>query len=230
VEVLRGALGPGRQGLGAGVAEEVEELLADLSQNVAKIEEHGRRADQIVRSMLLHARGQPGERERTDLNALVGEYARLAYHGLRGQDATFCVALETDLDPRLPPVPVYAQELSRVVLNLTQNACYAAHERERSAGPGFGPRVVVRTRGRGLVAEVRFWDNGSGVPEALRETIFTPFFTTKPAGTGTGLGLSISYDIVVQMHKGAIRVESEEGRYAEFIVTLPVDGGKEGAV
>jgi signal transduction histidine kinase len=213
VRELRGHLGNS--------PDEVGELLADLEQNVAKIEEHGRRADHIVQSMLLHARGQPGQRQRTDLNALVAESVSLAYHGLRGQDATFQVSLETEFDRRVPPLEVSAQDLSRVVLNLTNNACYAAHDKRRSAGPGFQPRVVVRTRDGGDVVEVRFWDNGNGIPADLRDKIFTPFCTTKPAGAGTGLGLSISYDIVVQMHKGSLRLESEAGRYTEFIVTLP---------
>lgn len=204
-----------------GAGGEAAELLGQLAQSVAKIREHGQRADQIVRSMLLHARGQPGQRQRTDLNALVAEFVNLAWHGMRGLDATFRVAVETDLDPALPAVEVLAQELSRVVLNLAQNACYAAHEKAKSAGPGFTPRVVVRTRNLGGGVELRVWDNGNGVPAAVREKLFTPFFTTKPAGAGTGLGLSISYDIVVRLHKGELRVESEEGRYAEFIVTLP---------
>jgi two-component system NtrC family sensor kinase len=202
----------------------VAEVLAALEQNVAKIEEYGRRADDIVRSMLLHARGQPAPRQPTDLNALVSRYVRLAYHGLRGQDATFQVELQTDFDPQLAPVDVSPQDLSRVILNLTHNACYAAQQKARLAGPGFRPQVVVRTRSLPEAVEVRFWDNGDGVPIALRDRIFTPFFTTKPAGAGTGLGLSISYDIVVQMHKGSLRLESEEGRYAEFIVTLPRNG------
>src|SRR5262249_1307967 len=112
-------------------------------------------------------------------------------------------------------------ELGRVVLNLTQNACYAAAERGKAEGPGFTQKLVVSTRDAGAEVEVRFRDNGPGVPADLRERIFNPFFTTKPAGAGTGLGLSISYDIVVRLHKGSLRVESEEGRYAEFIVSLP---------
>jgi signal transduction histidine kinase len=203
------------------VTTEIHALLGELEQNVAKIEEHGRRADRTVRSMLLHARSQPGERRLTDLNGLVAEAVKLAYHGLRGQDATFRVALELDLDPAVPQLDVFAQDLSRVVLNLTQNACQSAHEKQKSAGPGFSPRVVVRTRSSAEGIEVRFWDNGSGIAPAVRDKMFTPFFTTKPAGSGTGLGLSISYDIVVQMHKGSLRAESVEGEYAEFIVTLP---------
>src|SRR5262249_45496095 len=171
--------------------------------------------------MLLHARSQPGRRERVDLNALVGEYARLAYHALRGQDAAFRIALEQDFDPALPPVEASPQDLSRVVLNLTDNACYAAHQKRLGGGPGFEPRVVLRTRRRGDAVEVRVWDNGDGVPAALRDKVFTPFFTTKPAGAGTGLGLSIGYDVVVRMHKGSLRLESEEGAWTELIVTLP---------
>ncbi len=200
---------------------ETAELLAALEQNVAKIEEHGQRADHIVHGMLLHARSQPGQRQKTDLNTLVAEAVNLAYHGLRGQNPTFQVAVEMDADAALPPLEVSPQDLSRVVLNLMNNALYAADHKRHTAAASFRPRVVVRTRDCGEVIELRFWDNGDGVPPELREKIFAPFFTTKPAGAGTGLGLSISYDIVVQMHKGSLRVESEEGRYAEFIVTLP---------
>lgn len=200
---------------------EVSGLLQGLEQNVAKIAEHGRRADHIVHGMLLHARGQPGRRQPTDLNTLVAEAVNLAYHGLRGQDANFQVALEVDLDRNLPLWEVSPQDFSRVVINLTNNALYAAQQKRSTAGPSFQPRVVVRTRRQGDAAEIRFWDNGDGVPAALRDQIFTPFFTTKRAGEGTGLGLSITYDIVVQMHKGTLNLQSEEGRFAEFIVTLP---------
>jgi two-component system, NtrC family, sensor kinase len=202
---------------------EVAEILAGLERNVAKIEEHGQRADQIVRNMLMHARGQGGERQLTDLNALVEEFAQLGYHALRGQDPTFYVSLEMDLDRSLPPLPLFPQELSRVVLNLTQNACYAANDRKKSAGPDFIPRVVVRTRRSGREVEVRFRDNGKGLSPAVRERLFTPFFTTKPVGAGTGLGLSISYDIVVRLHQGRLSAESVEGEYAEFVVALPAD-------
>jgi signal transduction histidine kinase len=209
-----------REGL-PDVTGETAELLTALEQNVAKIEEHGQRADHIVHSMLLHARSQPGQRQKTDLNTLVAEAVNLAYHGLRAQKPTFQLSVETGLDPALPQLEVSPQDLSRAVLNLTNNALYAADYKRLTAGAGFRPRVVVRTRDVGDAVELRFWDNGDGVLLELREKIFTPFFTTKPAGEGTGLGLSISYDIVVQMHKGSLRVESEEGRYAEFIVTLP---------
>jgi two-component system NtrC family sensor kinase len=200
---------------------ETAELLNDLEQDVTKIEEHSRRADHIVRSMLLHARGQPGQWQKTDLNQLVAQTVNLAYRGMQGQEATFHVAVEMELDRALPPVEVSPQDLSRVILNLMNNALYAAHRKQQTAGPDFQPRVRVQTRQSKDAVELRFWDNGEGLSPQLREKIFTPFFTTKPAGAGTGLGLSISYDIVVQMHKGSLRVESEEGHYAEFIVTLP---------
>jgi signal transduction histidine kinase len=206
-------------------AAAIHELLGHLGQNVGKIDEHGRRADAIVSGMLLHARGQGGERTRTDLNALVSEYVNLAYAGLRGQDATFQVAVETGFDRSLPQLEVSPQELSRVFLNLAHNAFYAAHQKRRHAGPAFQPRVEVRTRNLPDAVEIRVRDNGDGIPAAVRDRLFTPFFTTKPAGAGTGLGLSISYDIVVQLHKGNLRAESEEGKFAEFIVTLPKAGG-----
>jgi signal transduction histidine kinase len=160
-----------------------------------------------------------------DLNALVAEYVNLAYAGLRGQDATFQVAVQTDLDRTLPPVEVSPQDLARVLLNVAQNAFYAAHQKRGRAGTGFTPRVEVRTRNLPDAVEIRVRDNGDGIPAGVHDRLFTPFFTTKPAGAGTGLGLSISYDIVVQMHKGNLRVESEEGSFAEFIVTLPKAGG-----
>jgi signal transduction histidine kinase len=199
----------------------VEELLADLGQNAAKIREHGERANRIIGGMLLHARGHSGERLPVDLNALVAEYVTLAYHGLRSQDASLNVTLETDYDPALPPVAVVPQELGRVFLNMIQNACYAVLERKRQEGPDFVPRVRVETRAADGAAEVHFRDNGTGIAPAVREQLFTPFFTTKPAGAGTGLGLSISYDIIVRMHGGGIRVESEEGQFTEFVITLP---------
>ncbi len=210
---LRGLVGPARA--------EVGELLAELAQCVAKVREHAGRADRIVSSMLLHARAEAGAPTATDLNALVASNVSLAYHGLRGRDRSSAVVIETDLGPGLGPVTVVPEELGRAVLNLTQNACQAAAERARAEGPDFTPCVTVSTRDRGAEAELRFRDNGAGVPAGLREKIFTPFFTTKPAGAGTGLGLSISYDIVVRLHGGQIRLESEEGHFAEFIVTLP---------
>jgi signal transduction histidine kinase len=210
-------------GLAGEGAAEAAELLADLGQSAAKIREHGERANHIIGGMLLHARGHSGEREPTDLNVLVAEYVNLAYHGLRSQDARVDVAIEEHYDRTLGPVPVVPGELGRVFLNLIQNACYAVLQRRRREGPDFVPRVSITTRSVDGAAEVRVRDNGTGIPAAVRDQLFTPFFTTKPAGEGTGLGLSISYDIVVRLHGGSIHVESEEGRFTEFIIRLPVE-------
>ncbi len=199
---------------------ELVALIDDLQQNVTKIREHGKRADGIVGGMLQHSRGRAGEPVPTDLNALLAEYVTLAYHGLRAQDASFNVTLETAYDPRVGTVGVVPQDISRVFLNVINNACYAANEKQKSAESGYSPTVWVRTLDCHDRIEVHIRDNGNGIPASVRERIFNPFFTTKPPGKGTGLGLSISYDIVRQ-HEGEIRVETQEGQYTEFIIVLP---------
>jgi signal transduction histidine kinase len=199
----------------------LDDLLADLDLNVAKINEHGQRADSIVRGMLLHSRGHGGDRQPTNVNNLLDEYVKLAYHGLRAADPSFNVTIETDYDPAAGLIDAVPQDLSRVFLNIVNNACYAANDRQKSAGPAFMPTIRVSTRDLGERVEVRVRDNGTGVPAAVREKIFQPFFTTKPTGSGTGLGLSISYDIVVQGHQGELRLETEAGQFAEFVITLP---------
>jgi ligand-binding sensor domain-containing protein/signal transduction histidine kinase len=209
-------------------AVEIEGILNDLETNVGKINEHGKRADSIVRGMLLHSRGKAGERQDTDLNALLAEYTNLAYHGMRAQDHTFNVKLETEFDPSVGNVSVVPQDLSRAFLNIVNNACYAANDRRKSAKNGFSPVVKVSARNVRENIEIRVRDNGAGIPLAIREKIFNPFFTTKPAGAGTGLGLSLSYDIITQEHKGQIKVDSKEGEYTEFIITIPRVSGKEG--
>jgi signal transduction histidine kinase len=221
VSDLREQLGTGEGRPDRSNPEEVAELLNSLQECAEKIDEHGKRADGIVRDMLLHSRGRTGERQECDLNALVGQSVNLAYHSLRGLDPTFNVAIETAYDPAVGRVAAFPQDLSRVFLNIVNNACFAAFEARKSRGQGFAPAVRVQTRDLGHRVEVRIRDNGRGIPEAIRDKVFNPFFTTKPTGVGTGLGLSISYDIVVQGHQGEIRVESDEGEFAEFIVTLP---------
>ncbi|MHC5537347.1 sensor histidine kinase [Singulisphaera rosea] len=218
---LREQLDPGKESPDRVKPDEVEGLLDSLQECAEKIDEHGKRADAIVRGMLMHARGRTGERQEYDLNALVAQSVNLAYHSLRGLDPTFNVAVETAYDPAIGRVTVIPQDLSRVFLNVVHNACFAAFEAHKSRPCDVEPTVRVQTRDLGSHAEVRIRDNGQGIPEAIRDKIFNPFFTTKPSGVGTGLGLSISYDIVVQGHQGEIRVESEEGEFAEFIVTLP---------
>jgi signal transduction histidine kinase len=199
----------------------LEELLNDLRQNVAKIREHGKRADSIVRGMLMHSRGQGGERQSIDVNELLAEHIKLAFHGMRAQNSEFNITIEESYDQSLPPLSVVPQDLSRVFLNIANNACYAAYARKVKSGPEFSPKLSVGTKDAGENVEIRIRDNGEGIPEEIRARIFEPFFTTKPAGSGTGLGLSMSHDIVVQEHKGAIVVESECGQYTEFMITLP---------
>lgn len=200
---------------------DVDDILGNLKQNMAKINEHSKRADSIVRGMLEHSRGQKGERRKADLNALVAEYVNLAYHGLRGQDNSFNVTLDKQLDPSIGEIEIVPQDLSRVILNLANNACYAANEKKKALGESFAPTVRVTTKNLGDKVELRIRDNGNGVPPAIQQKVFQPFFTTKPTGSGTGLGLSISYDIVVQGHQGQLKLETEEGQFAEFIVVLP---------
>ncbi len=221
VRELRDEVGKIRDKLDPAAAENVDDLLNNLEQNATKINQHGQRADGIVRGMLLHSRGGKAERQPTDLNALVKEHVQLAYHGLRAQDPAFQVELELNLDPSVGTLNVVPQDLSRVFLNIANNACYAAHAKKKTAGNDFVPRVRISTTSRGDKVEIRIRDNGNGVPQAVREKIFTPFFTTKPVGSGTGLGLSISYDIIVQGHQGELQLESKEGEFAEFIIKLP---------
>ena len=209
-------------GRGSGKTDDLDELIATLDANLAKIVEHGRRADGIVTSMLLHSRGGSGERRRSDLNDLIEEALNLAFHGARAQDQSFNVALERDLDRDLAPLDVVPQDITRVFLNLFGNAFYAVNKRRRAGvDPGYAPAVKVVTRDCGEEVEIRVRDNGIGMPPAVRDQVFTPFFTTKPTGEGTGLGLSISYDIVVQEHGGTIAVDSRENEFTEFTIRLP---------
>ena len=210
----RGRVDPAR-------AVEIESLLNDLEQNVTKINEHGKRADSIVRGMLLHSRGKSGERQDTDLNALLAEYTNLAYHGMRAQDQSFNVKIETDLDPAVGRVSVVPQDLSRAILNIVNNACYAANDKKKTSKNGFMPVVHVSAKSLPAGVEIRIRDNGNGIPQSVRDKIFNPFFTTKPAGVGTGLGLSLSYDIITQVHQGQIRVDTQEGEFTEFVILIP---------
>jgi histidine kinase len=200
------------------------EIAGDLRQNSAKIHEHGKRADAIVEAMLEHARTDVGERREIDLNALVSEYASLVSSGHRTGGSGPGVSFTTSYDPALPPVEAVPQDLGRVFLNIINNACYAAAAKKKRLGAAFAPEVKISTLEVGDSVQVRVRDNGDGIPVALRDKIYNPFFTTKPPGEGTGLGLSISYDIVVQGSGGALTFESEEGAFAEFIVTLPKKG------
>jgi two-component system NtrC family sensor kinase len=204
-----------------GDMEEIRQLAADIKSNQEKIREHGRRADSIVKGMLQHSRTSVGEKLPTDINALVDEYFRLAYHGIRAKDILFNARLDTAFDDAVGIVNIIPQDIGRVILNLFTNAFYAVSERDKMEIPGYEPIVSVQTKKAGDRIRISVKDNGYGIPGAIREKIFQPFFTTKPTGQGTGLGLSLSYDII-KAHGGELNVETKEGEGAEFIISLPV--------
>ncbi len=224
LQELREELSRGKNAEQAAQDDAIGSLLRDLEQNAMKVNEHGKRADSIVRSMLQHSRGRTGDRQETDINAMVEENLNLAYHGTRAQNAEFNIKMEKLLDPSIGKVRVVPQDLSRVLLNVITNGFYEAHRKKKASGPDFAPILTVSTRNLGDTIEIRVRDNGNGIPPAVREKIFTPFFTTKPTGQGTGLGLSLSHDIVVKEHHGSISFESEEGAFTEFIIRLPKNG------
>ena len=202
-----------------------------LTGNLERIAEHGRRADNIVKSMLAHSRGGGGDRQSVDLNALVEESLNLAYHGARAQDQKFNITLEREYDTDIAPVELVPQDMTRVFLNLFGNGFYAANKRQRAANDGtFRSGADSDTRDLGEAVEVRVRDNGIGIPDDIRDKLFQPFFTTKPTGEGTGLGLSISYEIVTKQHGGTIKVASEVGAFTEFVVNLPRRFTARGAV
>ena len=199
------------------------ELLADLRQNLLKINQHGDRASGIVKGMLEHAHADPGQCQPVNLNTMAQEYLRLAYHSLQTKHHDFEVARRFDLDPALGLLQVVPQELGRVLLNLFTNAFYAVHEKAAVMGPEYAPSVRVRTRRIGGAVELHVRDNGPGIPPGVMDRIFDPFFTTKPPGEGTGLGLWLTYDIVTKGYGGTLTARSEVGAFTEFIVTLPQD-------
>jgi two-component system NtrC family sensor kinase len=198
------------------------ELVGDLKQNLQKITQHGQRAANIVRGMLEHSRVSTSARQPTNLNALADEYLRLAYHGLQAKYPTFNADLHTNFASALPPIEAVSQDVGRVLLNLFTNAFYAVRERQQQASPDYVPTVSVTTQQVGNQVIVCVKDNGTGIPQAIQQKIFHPFFTTKPTGEGTGLGLSLAHDIVVLGHGGQLTVESQEGVGAAFSVNLPV--------
>jgi len=201
--------------------EEINDLLDAIKQNAEKTKEHGKRADSIVHSMLQHSRGKTGEKQLTDINSMLDEDLNLVYHGMRAQDGTFNIKIEREYDKRLSKVDVIPQDMSRVFLNILTNGCYEAHRKKFELNVDEPARILVKTTETDSHVEIRIRDNGHGIPEKIRGSLFTPFFTTKPTGKGTGLGLSISYDIVAAEHKGELLFETEEGKFTEFIIRLP---------
>jgi signal transduction histidine kinase len=201
---------------------EVDELTSLLKDNLDKVVQHGKRADSIVKNMLLHSREGSGEHRPSDVNALVEESLNLAYHGARAEKPQFNVNLQRDFDPEAGMIEVFPQEITRVLLNLISNGFYAVTKRKADNGSaGFEPLVTATTKGSSSHVEIRIRDNGIGIPPEVKEKMFNPFFTTKPAGEGTGLGLSMSHDIIVKQHGGTIDVDTEPGVFTEFTIILP---------
>ena len=203
------------------VREEVDELTGLLKDNLQKVVQHGQRADSIVKNMLLHSREGSGDHRPADINALLDESLNLAYHGARAEKPQFNVTLRRDFDPNAGMIELFPQEITRVFLNLIGNGFYAVAKRKAEAAQGFDPVVSAVTRDLGDHIEIRIRDNGTGIPPEVKQKMFNPFFTTKPAGEGTGLGLSMSHDIIVKQHGGTIDVETEPGQFTEFTVRLP---------
>jgi signal transduction histidine kinase len=202
--------------------EEVDEITQTLKDNLKKVVQHGKRADSIVKNMLLHSREGSGDHRPADINALLDESLNLAYHGARAEKREFNVTLQRDFDQLAGTVEVFPQEITRVFLNLIANGFYAVTKRRLENGnSGFEPVLRASTKNLGDTVEIRIRDNGTGIPAEVREKMFNPFFTTKPAGEGTGLGLSMSHDIIVKQHGGTIDVATEAGQFTEFTVVLP---------
>jgi two-component system, NtrC family, sensor kinase len=200
--------------------EEVVAIASDIKDNLQKIHQHRKRADAIVKGMLQHSRASSGKKEPADINALADEYLRLSYHGLRAKDKDFNATFKTNFDESVGKIEVVPQDVARVLLNLYNNAFYSVHEKKKQLNGTFEPTVEVTTKRVGDKVEIQVKDNGTGIPQKVVDKIFQPFFTTKPTGQGTGLGLSLSFDII-KAHGGEIKVKTEEGDGAEFIIALP---------
>jgi signal transduction histidine kinase len=202
--------------------KEADELTQTLKDNLERVVQHGKRADSIVKNMLLHSREGSGEHRPSDINALLDESLNLAYHGARAEKPQFNVTLQRDYDASAGEIELFPQEITRVFLNLISNGFYAVSKRRAENGnSGFEPVLSATTRNLGETIEIRIRDNGTGIPTEVKEKMFNPFFTTKPAGEGTGLGLSMSHDIIVKQHGGSIDVDTEPGQFTEFRIILP---------
>src|SRR5258708_26317966 len=204
------------------VRGEVNELTGLLKDNLAKVVQHGKRADSIVKNMLLHSREGSREHRPADINSLLDESLNLAYHGARAEKGEFNITLQRDFDPGAGTIELFPQEITRAFLNLIANGVYAATKRKtEDKEPGFEPTLRASTKNLGSTVEIRIRDNGTGIPADVQEKMFNPFFTTTPAGEGTGLGLSLSPHIIVKTHGGTLNVAREPGRFTELTIVLP---------
>ena len=196
-------------------------ILDDIESNLDRIYEHSKRADSILKSMLLLSRGKSGKSIPTDVNAMIDEYLKLAYHGMRASDLSFNIDIKTSYDPKIPKLNLIPQDISRAFLNIINNAMYAAYDYSKNDSTR-NPVIQISTKASNGRAEIKIRDNGAGIPIEIRDKIFQPFFTTKPSGIGTGLGLSMTDDIV-KMHKGTLNIDSGIGEFTEFTISLPVN-------
>lgn len=203
------------------IKQEADDIISDITQNLTKINQHGKRADAIVKGMLQHSRTTTGKKEPTDINALADEYLRLSYHGLRAKDKMFNAGMKTSFDDNIGKIEAIPQDLGRVLLNLFNNSFYSVAEKKKQNIAGYEPTVTVVTRKLPNAVEITVSDNGTGIPQKVLDKIYQPFFTTKPTGQGTGLGLSMSYDIITKGHGGDLKVETAEGEFAKFVITIP---------
>jgi two-component system NtrC family sensor kinase len=219
-----------REEITKGNYDGVNALAKDIEENEERINHHGKRADAIVKGMLQHSRSSSGQKEPTNINALADEYLRLAYHGLRAKDKSFNATLKTDYDETIGNINIIPQDIGRVILNLITNAFYVVDEKKKASLEKasfenlpslYEPTVAVSTKKDGNKILISVKDNGNGIPKKVADKIFQPFFTTKPTGQGTGLGLSLSYDII-KAHNGELKVNTKEGEFAEFVITLPL--------
>ena len=199
--------------------EEINLLLADVIQNLHKINGHGKRAENIVKNMLQHARSSSGIKELTDINFLAEEYLKLSYHGFRAKHKLFNVAITTTFDPQLDKISIVPQDVGHVLINVFNNAFYSVSEKTKLNKPGYEPAITVITHREGAAIKIKIRDNGLGIAAKYLDKIYQPFFTTKPTGEGTGLGLSLSHDII-KAHQGELKADSEEGEFAEFTITF----------
>ena len=223
-EVNKEMIAEMKEEMDKGNYEDAKQIADDISSNEEKIVFHGKRADAIVKGMLQHSRSSSGVKEPTDINALADEYFRLAYHGLRAKDKSFNATMKSDFDETIGKVNVLPQDLGRVILNLITNAFYTVAEKKRAMqnqSAVYEPTVTVSTKKLAGHIEIKVSDNGNGIPDAVKDKIFQPFFTTKPTGQGTGLGLSMSFEIITKGHNGEIKVATEQGKGSTFIITIP---------
>jgi len=202
--------------------EEVEDIVADLKENLSKIVEHGERAISIIQGILLVSRGKENEFIPSDVNHIVKEYVWLSYHAMRANYKNFNISIHEDYQENLPRISVIPQDLSRAILNLMNNACYTVWKKAQRLGEEYQPEITIKVADEGEMLHISIADNGDGMTDEVKQRLYENFFTTKPAGQGTGLGMAITKDIIENKHNGTLTFESEEGQGTTFYITIPV--------